>query len=108
MTFRGGLLALLLAAETGALAYDTNCVVDQSNTLDGYVANRSLDQYQVTGEVQFSFWIGNSMSRPVIQLPGSGVVPSGQTVRVARTRLLFQLKPGEQCRLDVTNAIRKL
>lgn len=89
-------------------AYETTCVMSEPGILDGYVSNRSLDALQVSGPVQFTFSSGSSMTRPAITVSASGLIASGQTARVARTRLPFQLRPDEQCHLDIKDAVRKL
>ena len=78
-----------------------------SNSVDGYVTNLGSDTVQVTGEVRFIFSEENSMSRPAIVYPANTLVPAGQTARVARVKLAFQLRPGETCRFEVADAIRK-
>ena len=96
------------SADPGGLYYQATCAVVEANSIDGYVSNLSQEAYQVYGQVRFTFSAGNSMSHPDILVPASGIVPPGQTLRVARARLAFQLRPGETCAFDVKNGIRRL
>ena len=95
------------ADSPGALRYETSCAVIDSNSVDGYVTNQSPDVYQVTGQVRFVFSAANSMSRPAIVYAANSMVQAGQSVRVARVKLAFQPLPGETCRFEVKDAIRK-
>jgi len=47
------------------------------------------------------------MSRPSIAAPANSIIPPGQTVRVVRVKLTFTPLPGERCRFDVTEVLRK-
>lgn len=89
------------------LRYATRCEVIDSSAVDGYVVNESPDDYQVAGQVSFVFSSPNSISRPAISSLANSQVPPGQTVRVAHVKLAFQPLPGEACRFDVRDAIRK-
>jgi hypothetical protein len=103
-----GAASIASAADpSGALRYTTNCVVIDSNSADGYVTNQSTDTYHVIGEVRFVFSAPDSMSRPAIVEAENSAVPAGQTARVARVKLAFQPLPGETCRFEVKDAIRK-
>ena len=98
--------ALFFAAAV-ALRYATDCIVIGSSSVDGYVTNQSTDTYHVVGQVRFVFSAADSMSRPAIVEAESSAVPAGQTARVARVKLAFQPLPGESCRFEVKDAIRK-
>ncbi|HEX4048967.1 MAG TPA: hypothetical protein VH309_14070 [Elusimicrobiota bacterium] len=100
-------LAALGFAATDAPAYTTRCEVIDASAVDGYVTNESPDAFQVAGQVRFIFSAANSMSRPAIASPANSLVPPGQTVRVAHVKLAFQPQPGETCRFDVSDAVRK-
>jgi hypothetical protein len=97
------------AAEApGALSYATSCAIVDAGTVDGYVTNKGQGEaYLVLGEVQFIFTSEDSMSRPAIVFTANSVVPAGQNVRVAHVKLAFEPLPGETCRFEVKDAIRK-
>lgn len=108
-------LALLVAVrglssptDPSKLYYQATCAVIESSSVDGYVSNLSQDVYQVYGNARFTFTSTYSMAHPDILVQVNGIIPAGQTVRVARARLAFQLRPGESCAFDIKNGIRKL
>lgn len=89
------------------LKYVTACAAAEPNEVDGFVTNQSADPYVVNGEVRFTFQIGGTMSRPDILVFVDGGVPAGQTTRIARARVAFDLRGGESCSFDVASSIRK-
>jgi hypothetical protein len=90
-----------------SLRYATSCAVADPDVVDGYVTNASSDVYQVVGQVRFVFSSDKDMSRPAIVFPANTLVPPGQTVRVAHVKLAFQPLPGETCRFEAGETIRK-
>lgn len=73
----------------------------------GYLRNESDETYFVEGPVKFAFHSRLSMSREEMQMIGNGIVTPGQTVVVARGRLTAPRGEEEQCRLDVSGAVRR-
>lgn len=100
--------AVFAAAQPPAvLNYATSCAVIDANSADGYVTNLSTNTYQVTGPVRFVFSSPNDMSRPAIVYTANGIIPAGQTVRIARVKLAFQARPEETCQFEIKDAVRK-
>ncbi|HAM36621.1 MAG TPA: hypothetical protein DEB40_01225 [Elusimicrobia bacterium] len=91
----------------GGLDYDSACEIVSEIEVDGYVANKSEDAYQVNGPVSFSFSVEGSISRPRLALTANALVPAGRRVLIAQARLPFKLEAGETCHFDVKDAIRK-
>jgi hypothetical protein len=81
-------------------------VID-STYADGYVTNQSQDTYVVDGQVRFTFHSEGSISRPEVVSPANSIIPGGQTVRVVRVQLPFLPQPGDTCRFDVSQTLRK-
>jgi hypothetical protein len=94
-------------APAAALRYRASCSLVDFNSVDGYVSNLSPDTYRVAGAARFKFSTAKSMSHPDLLVQANGEIPPGETVRVSRSHLPFELLPGETCRFKVTGAIRK-
>lgn len=88
------------------LPFQTGCAPVDARTVEGFVMNHGTGVIRIDGLVRFNFTIANSMSRPAMLVQGSGTIPPGRTVSVARARLIFDLVPGEACQFDVGGAVR--
>ncbi|MDO8757366.1 MAG: hypothetical protein Q7J64_05095 [Elusimicrobiota bacterium] len=86
--------------------YQTGCSPVDGTTVEGFVTNPGTTLIRIDGMVRFTFTTANSMSRPSLQVMGSGLVPPGRTLSVARTRLAWDLLPNESCQFDITGAVR--
>ncbi len=89
------------------LRYQTRCDVVDWNLVDGYVSNLSRDTYLILGEVRFTFFSANSMSRPQSLLIINRTLRPGETAQVAEAKMSPNLTPGEVCSFDVRAAIRR-
>jgi len=87
--------------------YATRCDASDPNVVKGYVTNTGTQTLQVSGVVTFAFYKDATPSRSGLRVPGSAVIPAGQTAQVAETGVPFRLDPGEECRLDVGGAVVK-
>lgn len=84
----------------------TGCQAVDETTVEGFVTNPGTSMIKIDGLVRFTFFVGNSMSRPSLLVPSSVMVPPGRTLSVARAKLLWSLASGEVCQLDLTGAVR--
>jgi hypothetical protein len=82
----------------------TRCAQVETGSVDGFVSNQGAQPYRLRGEVRFVFTSGAAASRPPRMVQGDVELPPGKPVRVARARLDFPLKPGEECRLEIDPA----
>ncbi|MBI2387106.1 MAG: hypothetical protein HYV14_14030 [Elusimicrobia bacterium] len=89
-----------------APGYQTACQAVDETTVEGFVTNPGTSMIRIDGLVRFTFTLANSMSRPTLQVPSSATIPPGRTVSVARAKLIWSLRPGEVCQLDLTGAVR--
>lgn len=86
--------------------FQTGCTAVDETTVEGFVTNPGTGIIRIDGMVRFTFTTGNSMSRPSVSVHVNVLVPPGRTMSVARTRLVWNLAPGETCQLDVSGAVQ--
>lgn len=86
--------------------FQTGCTAVDETTVEGFVTNPGTGIIRVDGMVRFVFTVASSMSRPSVSVQVNVLVPPGRTMSVARSRLVWNLAPGETCQLDVSGAIQ--
>lgn len=84
--------------------FQTGCTAVDEATVEGFLTNPGTDIIRIDGMVRFTFTVANSMSRPTVSVHVNVLVPPGRMLSVARTRLVWNLAPGETCHLDVSGA----
>jgi len=94
------------ASAVPAATVVTRCAVVETSSVDGFASNQSSEPLKLFGELRFRFTIGGAPSRPDRLVQADADLPLGKPVQVARVRLDPPLREGEQCVLDLENAVR--
>lgn len=79
------------------LRYDAHCLAAEQGWVEGVVTNSTGETGVATGQAKFLFYLAGSISRPELDVFVDAIIPAGQTTRVARARIVSELRPGEAC-----------